>query len=56
MFAWDSVDVRGDKIIHSRDSTGRVVYQHMTVDDLEPDTAYVAKIKVRLAKIKTCLE
>ena len=46
VYAWDSLDVEGDDIIDSRDSSGRVVFQHRTVDNLEQDTAYVAKIKV----------
>ena len=46
MYAWDSVDVEGDEISQTRDSSGRVLYQTQTVTDLESDTAYVAKIKV----------
>ena len=38
----------------NRDSSGRVVFQHRTVDNLEQDTAYVAKIKVRKNKDKHC--
>ena len=55
VYAWDSLDVGGDDLVDSRDSSGRVVFQHRTVDNLEQDTAYVAKIKVNtvyLAKIK----
>lgn len=46
VYAWDSVDVEGDEISQTRDSSGRVLYQARTVTDLESDTAYVAKIKV----------
>jgi len=47
VYAWDSLDVEGDDLLDSRDSSGRVVFQHRTVDNLEQDTAYVAKIKAR---------
>ena len=46
VYAWDSVDVEGDEISQTRDSSGRVLYQARTVTGLESDTAYVAKIKV----------
>ena len=46
VYAWDSVDVEGDEVSRSRNSSGRILFQARTVTDLEPDTAYVAKIKV----------
>ena len=46
VYAWDSVDVTADEISQTRDSSGRVLHQARTVTGLEPDTAYVAKIKV----------
>ena len=48
MYAWDSVDVKADEISQTRDSSGRVLHQARTVTDLQPDTAYVAKIKVSI--------
>ena len=48
VYAWDSVDVEGDEISQTRDSSGRVLHQARTVTGLEPDTAYVAKIKVSI--------
>ena len=54
VYAWDSLDVEGDDLMDNRDSSGRVVFQHRTVDNLEQDTAYVAKIKVRKNKDKHC--
>ena len=55
VYAWDSVDVEGDEISQTRDSSGRVLYQARTVTDLESDTAYVAKIKVsNFHNISTC--
>ena len=36
-----------DNLMVERDETGRLLHQRKKVEDLEPDTAYVAKIKVR---------
>lgn len=35
-----------DNLMVERDETGRLLHQRKKVEDLEPDTAYVAKIKV----------
>ena len=33
-------------LMKQRDRTGRIAFQNKKVENLEPDTAYVAKIKV----------
>ena len=53
MYAWDSVDLEGVDINHDRDKTGGLVLQHYKVDNLSPDSAFVAKIKVMIDDIPT---
>ena len=49
MYAWDSVVLEveaGGGAGQGRDESGRTVTQTNTITHLQPDTAYVAKIKV----------
>ena len=49
MYAWDSVVLEleaGGGAGQGRDESGRMVTQTNTITHLQPDTAYVAKIKV----------
>ena len=45
VYAWDSLMLAKD-LMKQRDETGRLTFQNKQVENLEPDTAYVAKIKV----------
>ena len=43
-------------LMKQRDPTGRLAFQNKQVENLEPDTAYVAKIKVVFSyELKTVL-
>ena len=47
VYAWDSL-IMDKNLMEQRDQTGRLIFQNKQVENLEPDTAYVAKIKVCL--------
>lgn len=49
VYAWDSADITGDSLQQVRDATGQTVLQQYQVDQLSPDSAFVAKIKARNA-------
>ena len=46
MYAWDSLELQ-ENLMKERDKTGRIVFQSKQVENLQSDTAYVAKIKVK---------
>ena len=46
VYAWDSLELVGEEAAGARDATGRLVTMERTVAGLQPDTAYVARIKV----------
>ena len=46
VYAWDSLELTGKEAAGARDASGRMVTMERTVAGLQPDTAYVARIKV----------
>ena len=46
VYAWDSLELVGEEAAGARDASGRLVTMERTVAGLQPDTAYVARIKV----------
>ena len=46
VYAWDSLELTGKEAAGARDASGRLVTMERTVAGLQPDTAYVARIKV----------